>query len=103
MTEYTIEPTGAQHVLTRGDTTAVITEVAASLRTLTVGGVDLIPQYPPLRTPPFASGIVLMPWPNRVEDGLWHLDGKRQQLEITEVDRHNSLHGLLRFSPYRLV
>ena len=103
MTEYTIEPTGAQHVLTRGDYTAVITEVAASLRTLTVGGVDLIPQYPPLRTPPFASGIVLMPWPNRVADGAWALHGEKMQLDITEPARHTALHGLLRFSPYRVL
>ena len=103
MTEYTIEPTGAQHVLTRGDTTAVITEVAASLRALTVGGVDLIPQYQPLHTPPFASGIVLMPWPNRVADGTWMLNGVRQQLDITEPARYTALHGLLRYAPYRVL
>ena len=96
-------PTGEQFVITRGTARAVITEVAAALREFSVGGIDLTEPYAEDSTPPFANGIVLMPWPNRVEDGLWHLDGKRQQLEITEVDRHNSLHGLLRFSPYRPV
>ncbi|MEP6481354.1 MAG: aldose 1-epimerase family protein [Rhodoglobus sp.] len=100
-------PTGEQFILTRdtafGPARAAITEVAAGLRELSIGGVDLTEPYPETVTPPFGDGIVLMPWPNRVADGLWNLDGAPQQLDITEPDRHNSLHGLLRYSPYRLV
>lgn len=98
-----IAPTGDQYVLTRGGLTATITQVAAALRQLSVDGVALAETYPEHSTPPFACGIVLMPWPNRVEDGLWHLDGKPQQLDITEVARNNSLHGLLRYTGYRLL
>lgn len=96
-------PTGEQHVITRGTARAVITELAASLRELSIDGVDLVQSYPEQSTPPFAEGIVLVPWPNRIEDGRWMLDGVTQQLDITEVDRHNAIHGLLRNSPYRLV
>jgi aldose 1-epimerase len=99
--QYSTEPTGVQHVLTRGDSTAVVTEVAASLRAFSIGGVDLIQPYPPGVMPPLASGIVLMPWPNRVADGVWMLDGVRQQLDITEPAKHNAIHGLLRFTGYR--
>jgi len=100
-------PTGEQFVLTRatatGSSTAIITEVAASLRTLRIDGVDLTEPYAAERTPPFGDGIVLAPWPNRVEDGIWLLDGKRQHLDITEPARHNAIHGLLRSTAYRVT
>ena len=96
-------PTGEQFTITRGDATATITEVAAALRHFSIGGVDLTETYPETATPPFADGIVLMPWPNRIEDATWQLDGKPQNLDITERDKNNALHGLLRYSPYRLV
>jgi len=101
VTQYSTEPTGVQHVLTRGDSTAVITEVAASLRAFTIDGVDIVQPYPQGVVPPFASGIVLMPWPNRVADGVWTLDGELLQLDITEPAKHNAIHGLLRFTGYR--
>jgi aldose 1-epimerase len=44
-----------------------------------------------------------MPWPNRVADGIWLLQGKRQNLDITETSRHNPIRGLLRYTGYRLV
>jgi aldose 1-epimerase len=96
-------PTGEQYVITRGLFRATITEVAAALREFTVDGVDLTEPYPRSATPPFADGISLAPWPNRVADGLWHLNGKPQQLDITETDKHNALHGLLRYTGFRLV
>jgi len=100
-------PTGTQYVLIRqtptGETLAIVTELAAALRTLTVNGVDLTEPYGDDVQPPFANGIVLFPWPNRIKDGLWQLDGKPQQLDITEPKFTNASHGLLRFSPYRLV
>lgn len=99
----TTSPTGQQFVITRGDARATITELAAALREFSIGGVELTESYPEYSSPPFADGIVLMPWPNRVADGLWHLDGVPQQLDLTEVERHNALHGLLRFTAYRLV
>ena len=100
-------PTGEQFVLTRttptGSSTAIITEVAAGLRTFEIDGVALTEPFAADRTPPFGDGIVLVPWPNRVEDGIWLLDGKRQHLDVTEPARHNAIHGLLRTTAYRLV
>ena len=96
-------PTGEQFVITRGTARAVITELAAALRGFSIGGVDITEPYPEQSTPPFANGIVLMPWPNRIEDALWQLDGAPQQLPITEPERNNALHGLLRYTAYRLV
>lgn len=66
-------------------------------------GVELVETFPASVTPPFGSGTVLVPWPNRIEDGLWLLDGTPQQLPLTEPELHNALHGLLVSSPYRVT
>ena len=98
-----IAPTGDQYVLTRGSSRAVITQVAAGLREFSIDGVALSPGYPESSVPAFGHGIVLVPWPNRVEDGLWQLDGKPQQLDITEPAKNNAIHGLLRYTGYREI
>lgn len=109
-------PTGLQHRLVidsasggavgstgggSGRSTAVITEVAAGLRSYAVNGIDLLETFDESGTPPMAAGIVLVPWPNRIRDGQWTQGGVTRQLAITEPARHNASHGLLRFMPYR--
>lgn len=100
-------PTGEQFELafTSGNrrSGAIITEVAAGLRALWVDGVNIVESYDETSQPPWGSGIVLVPWPNRVRDGLWILDGAEQQLDLTEVERHNAIHGLLRNTAYRVA
>jgi aldose 1-epimerase len=82
---------------------AIITEVAAAIRHLSVDDVELTAGYEEDTPPPFGSGIVLVPWPNRVRDGQWTYAGQALQLDITEPARGNALHGLLRNAPYQLV
>ena len=99
--------TGDQYALhhdgAHGPVDAVITSVAAALRHLTVDGHDLVQGFDENSTPPFGCGIVLVPWPNRVRDGRWMHDRAALQLDLTEVDRNNAIHGLLRNTPYQLV
>jgi len=95
-------PTGIQIHLQRGAVTAQVAQVGASLRGLTVGGVDLVSRYPENIPTPSCSGVVLAPWPNRVRDGLWDDDGTARQLAISEPKLHNASHGLLRFTAYEL-
>ncbi len=106
-THVPASPTGTQYHLrhegAHGLVEASIASVAASLRSLTVDGHDLVQGYPESVSAPFGCGIVLVPWPNRVRDGRWMLDGTVQQLDITEVDKNNAIHGLLRNTPYQLV
>ncbi len=97
-----LTPTGTQVHLNRGSVTAQIAQVGASLRGLTVGGVDLVPRYPEDGPTPSASGIVLVPWPNRVRDGRWRDGDTARQLAITEPKLGNASHGLLRFSAYEI-
>lgn len=95
--------TGRQYELRRGDALAVVTELAAGLRLYSRAGVQLTETYGDAEISPGAAGITLAPWANRIEDGVWHLDGKKQQLDITEVSRNNASHGLLRNAAYGLV
>jgi aldose 1-epimerase len=99
-------PTGEQFGLTgvwgTHRTEAIVTELAAGLRTLTVDGVHITEPFPETGTPSFGNGIVLVPWPNRVADGRWMLDGQEQQLDLTEPRAGNAIHGLLRNAAYRV-
>jgi aldose 1-epimerase len=96
-------PTGQQFELSLGTARAVITQVAASIREFSIDGQQLTEPYGADVRPPFGTGIVLVPWPNRIEDGIWIHDGEEQLLDLTEPELHNALHGLLRDRPYDLV
>lgn len=100
-------PTGEQFELTLSAggwrSRAIITEVAAALRVLEVDGIEVVDAHPENAVPPYGSGIILAPWPNRIRDGIWLLDGEPQQLDLTEPDLGNAIHGLLRTRPYRVA
>ncbi|WP_292768726.1 aldose 1-epimerase family protein [Microbacterium sp. UBA3486] len=98
----TASPTGAQISLRRGGVTAQIAQVGASLRSLRIDDVDLVPPYPLELPTPACSGVVLVPWPNRVRDGEWDDDGTARRLAITEPKLNNASHGLLRFTAYEV-
>ena len=89
-------------LLESGVVRAEIDTVAASLRSITVAGAALTEPRLDDAIPPFCNGIVLAPWPNRVRDAKWSLDGAAQQLDITEPARGGALHGLLQFTDYEL-
>ncbi|GAA1704798.1 aldose 1-epimerase family protein [Microbacterium sediminicola] len=99
------EPTGEQYYLTSADgrVSAHLTQVGATIRGLTVDGVDAIAPYPLGMPAPAASGTVLVPWPNRIRDGKWSHDGKSYQLWITDPAYTSASHGLLRFMPYTVA
>ncbi|MFK3676872.1 aldose 1-epimerase family protein [Microbacterium sp. NPDC090218] len=98
----TASPTGARIDLQLGDSTAQIAQVGASLRSLRIGGVDLVPPYPLDQPTPACSGVILVPWPNRVRDGRWDDHGTSRNLAITEPKLNNASHGLLRFTTYEV-
>ncbi|PCE13443.1 galactose mutarotase [Microbacterium sp. SZ1] len=99
----TASPTGTQVHLQLGEVSAQIAQVGASLRSLRIGSVDLIAPYPEGAPTPSCSGVVLVPWPNRVRDGRWNDDGTARQLAITEPKFGNASHGLLRFTAYEIT
>lgn len=97
---------GTQHRLSRsgpnGVVTATVTELAAGLRELRVGGRTLVEPFGEDVVAPMGCGMVLVPWPNRVRDARWTLDGAPQQLDVTEAATGNASHGLLRNTGYRV-
>lgn len=94
------DPTGHRFHLRGSRSTAEIAQVGAALRALTVDGVDLVPRYASDLPTPAASGVVLVPWPNRVRDGRYTFGGVERQLAISEPALGNASHGLLRFASY---
>ncbi len=93
-------PTGRQLELVHGGTTAVVVELGAALRTLTVDGRALVDGFGPDEPLTAGRGQHCMPWPNRVRDGQWSWGGVSHQLDITEPSRASALHGLVRWRPW---
>lgn len=82
---------------------ATVTEVAAGLRELVLGDVDLVEPFREDARPAKGQGITMAPWGGRVRDGRWLLDGEPQQLPLSEPALGNASHGLLRYAPYRVL
>ncbi|GAB3410670.1 aldose 1-epimerase family protein [Schumannella luteola] len=95
-------PIGRRIHLSGGGVEAVIGTVAATLASLRVDGVQLTEPIAENAWPAYCNGIFLAPWPNRVRDGRWTHDGAVQQLDVTERDRNNALHGLLQFTDHEI-
>ena len=52
---------------------------------------------------PSGRGQLLIPWPNRIEDGTYEFDNRRHQLPLDEPERQNAIHGLVRWSAWRMA
>jgi aldose 1-epimerase len=98
-----ISPSGQQYVLTSGDQRAVVTEVGAGLRAYTIGERDVVDGFAEDEMCSMGRGQLLLPWPNRIEDGQYEFAGRLYQTPITEPARNNALHGLTRWVNWTAV
>lgn len=89
------DPCGQSYLLSAPPYAAEVTEVGATLRSLTRDGVDLVAGWPRGEECPDYRGWVLMPWPNRVVGATWSHDGDVHRLPVTEPERGSALHGLV--------
>lgn len=94
--------TGEQFEIVSGATRAVVTEIGAGLRSLVVGSRPLVETFAEDVRPPKGAGTVLVPWPNRTRGGRWRWQGAEQQLALSEPDAGNAIHGLARYTLYRV-
>jgi aldose 1-epimerase len=94
---------GIQHSLRAADYEAVIAGVGASLRSLTCGGRDLVVPFEADEVRPAFRGATLAPWPNRVVDGVYRVDGRDLRLALTEPARGHALHGLAAWLAFEAV
>jgi aldose 1-epimerase len=90
-------PSGTQVRLRHGDQEAVVVEVGGGLRSYTRGDRALLDGYGLHERCSGARGQVLIPWPNRLRDGRYTAGGESFQLPLTEPDRGNAIHGLVRW------
>jgi aldose 1-epimerase len=93
-------PTGHQVELTHGPYAATVTEVGATLRTLTCAGRPLIAGFDADEPMPDFNGALLAPWPNRIGDGRYDFDRRTHQLPVSEPDRGTALHGLVAWQAF---
>jgi aldose 1-epimerase len=101
--EPALRLTGAQYHLAAGGYQAVITELGAGLRALSLGSQALIRTYGADDLPPAGAGQLLAPWPNRVDHGRYSFGGASYQLDISEPGRDNAIHGLTRWASWRVT
>jgi aldose 1-epimerase len=93
-----IAPSGEQITITAGDQQAVVVEVGGGLRSYFAGGRELVDGYRVDEMSSSGRGQVLIPWPNRLQDGSYEFDGRRHQLPLNEPERRNAIHGLVRWA-----
>ena len=106
-----IAPSGEQIEIAAGAQRAVVVTVGGGLRSYVVGGRELVDGYGADQMCSSSRGQVLIPWPNRLQDGSYEFDGSRHQLSLNEPERRNAIHGLVRWlawtatkrDPHRVV
>lgn len=96
-------PSGRQFKITHGDQRATIVEVGGGVREYVDGDRDVLQPYALDAVCDGAHGAPLIPWPNRLADGRYSWDGQDHQLGLTEPEKHNAIHGLLRWRNWTLV
>ena len=75
-------PSGLQVELVHGDQHAVVVGVGGGLRTYSVGEREVLDGYGADEECTSGRGQMLIPWPNRIEDGTYEFDGERHELRL---------------------
>lgn len=94
---------GEQHEIRHGDQVVVVTEVGATLRAYSAGGLDVLDGFSVDEPSPAGRGQVLAPWPNRLDGGRYVFDGRPGTAAIDEPELGNAIHGLVRWLPWQLA
>jgi aldose 1-epimerase len=97
-----IEGSGGQIQIEAGGQRAAAAEIGGGLASYSARGENLVDGFAPGETSTSGQGQLLIPWPNRLEDGSYVWDGRRHQLPLTEPERGNAIHGLVRELPWQV-
>jgi aldose 1-epimerase len=111
MTHVPRPPSGEQIEIALGDQRAVVVEAGGGLRTYSAAGRELLDGYGADEMSTSGRGQVLIPWPNRIQDGSYEFEGRSHQLPIDDVAEQDAIHGLVRWAgwtvgerePHRIV
>ena len=95
-----IAPSGEQIEIVHGDQRAVVVEVGGGLREYTLDGRNVLDGYGADEMSSSGRGQVLIPWPNRIQDGRYSFDGQEHQLPLDDVEEQDAIHGLVRWGSW---
>ncbi len=98
-----VAPSGEQFEISVGAQRATIVEVGGGVREYSVEGRPVLDPYPADQMADGAHGAPLIPWPNRLADGRYRFDGDDYQVALTEPEKHNAIHGFLRWRPWSVA
>ncbi len=97
-----VAPSGEQHEISGGGYRAVVTECGAGLRLLEHEGRTVVAGFAEDAMASAGRGQLLVPWPNRIEDGRYAFEGQDLQLPLSEPSRGHASHGLVRWVSWTL-
>jgi len=97
----TASPSGHQYEIRHGDQRATMVEVGGGVREYEVAGRAVLDGYPLDAMCDGAHGAPLIPWPNRLGAARYRFDGVDHQVALTEPERNNAIHGLLRWRSWQ--
>jgi aldose 1-epimerase len=95
-----VYPSGEQIEIRAGDQRSVVVEVGAGLRSYAVSDHDVLDGYDAEQMAGSGRGQVLIPWPNRIQDGAYEFAGTQHQLSLNEPAVGNAIHGLVRWASW---
>jgi aldose 1-epimerase len=96
-------PSGSQYCIRHGDQRATVVQVGGTLREYEVSGFPVLDGFAAHEVATAARGQPLMPWPNRLADGRYELEGETHQLPLSEPARRNAIHGLVRWAGWEAL
>jgi len=82
------------------DQRVVVDGVGGGLRSYSARGHEVLDGYASGEPSPSGRGQVLIPWPNRLEDGRYDFDGRSHELPLNEPEHRNAIHGLVRWATW---
>jgi aldose 1-epimerase len=98
-----IAPSGRQIEIAHGNHRAVVVEVGAGLREYTLNGRRMLDGYGADEMSSSGRGQLLIPWPNRIQDGRYSFDGQDHQLPLNDVEEQDAIHGLVRWASWTIA
>jgi aldose 1-epimerase len=89
--------------IAHGEQHVGVVALGGGLRSYEAAGRELLNGFRPGERPASGRGQVLVPWPNRIEDGSYEFGGKRMRLPLSEPENGNAIHGLVRGATWNVV
>ncbi|MDN5865268.1 MAG: hypothetical protein L0I62_08645, partial [Gammaproteobacteria bacterium] len=97
-----LPPSGTQWEIKHGSARATVVEVGGGIREYVRDGIDVLDPFPLDAMCDGAHNMPLVPWPNRISRGRYRFDDNDYQVALTEPAQNNAIHGLGRWSNWRL-